>query len=329
MIKKNLSVLLLGAALVVATPHTASASSMILDGVHLTKEQDPNSRAVRIKAIFTDPEDLQEIRSELYDPETTHMLRPLTATNLITYTDTAYGLTLTVSRSVVPLLVPFLKSVFNEDISPYIAQFDQAPSSSVAFNEDFNPMLYALYNPDVRSVHNDSLGPIDTFLIKHFVEYGFDENRKHKLPADFNATRYLQLNPDIAAMAYSQSDPNYAAIKHFVEYGEAERRAFTIALPNDFDVEEYLALNPDVATAASKEPSYARRTFAENHYRNSGFLEKRSFKIAVPADFDPYYYLKYNADVNAALISLPYFEQMAHAKLHYAANGQREQRRYK
>jgi Glycosyl transferase family 2 len=107
---------------------------------------------------------------------------------------------------------------------------------------------------------------------------------RYGLPADFDRTEYLSLNPDVAAAG---SNP----ARHFVKYGRKERRAWKRGLPRSFDPAEYLSLNPDVA-AAKVDPV--------RHYLKYGRQEGRIWKRGLPRGFDPDAYLCLHPDVAKA-----------------------------
>ncbi len=82
------------------------------------------------------------------------------------------------------------------------------------------------------------------------------------LPAGFEASAYLRLNPDVARAGMSAED-------HYRLHGKREGRAYLIALPKDFDAQTYLELNPDVARAG---------VAADLHYVMHGIKENRRYR---------------------------------------------------
>lgn len=131
---------------------------------------------------------------------------------------------------------------------------------------------------------------------------------KAELPIDFDATAYLELNPDVAMAGV---DP----AKHYSEFGHAEGRRYryTAELPADFDPEIYLALHPDVKKA-KQNPAF--------HYRTHGGLEGRSYRVEdqLPADFDPNLYVELNPHVRSSGVA---------PDLHYVVHGISEGLKYK
>lgn len=82
------------------------------------------------------------------------------------------------------------------------------------------------------------------------------------LPADFDPSEYLRLNPDVARSGVE-------AVNHYRKHGRKERRLYRYAPPEDFDPAAYLRLNPDVASNGWD---------AATHYALSGRRENRPYK---------------------------------------------------
>lgn len=98
------------------------------------------------------------------------------------------------------------------------------------------------------------------------------------IPADFDPTIYLSLNPDIAAAGLD-------ATTHYIEHGRQEGRPYNKKtgqsdIPDEFDPIAYLKLNPDVAAAGVD---------ATTHYIEHGRQEGRPYSldaIHIPANND-------------------------------------------
>ena len=116
------------------------------------------------------------------------------------------------------------------------------------------------------------------------------------LPAGFDPTAYVSLNPDLKA--YMDGHPreiaragsaNQWAINHYLAYGKNEGRQFKNAvatpdLPAGFDAEIYVGLNPDLKTYIDKHPAEIAAAggpiqWAKNHYLNYGRNEGRKFSL--------------------------------------------------
>jgi hypothetical protein len=333
LMKKILSSMILGATLFMGASSMVTASSRVIDGVEIIKEQDSASRAVRVKVIITDSQDLAEIRYGLQRKDLMSELKPHLEAGDVTYQDLGNAIHMTILRSVFDLHLPELSDLFEDNLAKYLPQFDRAPARSVLFETPpaFNPYIYGLYNPDVKAAYNPTRdGAYENFMKAHFFNHRLRENRSYKLPDDFSSANYLKLNPDLASAAYAQPDPNFFAISHYIQNGRDEKRAYVPTLPTDFDANEYFALNPDVAKAAPQF-SWEQEKFAKEHYLKHGFAEGRAYKADVPADFDPFTYRYKNPDVQNYLEknNVPIAAWNAHARVHYMKNGHRETRIYK
>jgi hypothetical protein len=160
----------------------------------------------------------------------------------------------------------------------------------------FDAKAYLAANPDVAAAGIDPLA--------HYLEFGRTEGRTEapvsataptaptlpttptvdQLKGDFDATYYLDRNPDVArAAAASGVAPDSFAFTHYVQFGAAEGRD-----PDAyFSTKGYLAAYPDVA-AAGLNPML--------HYEDFGWREGRN----PSALFDTQAYLAANPDVAAA-----------------------------
>ena len=91
--------------------------------------------------------------------------------------------------------------------------------STIEFNYlipfDLNIPSYKVLNKDLSYMSHDD-------AIKHYIEYGKNENRKYKLnlPDNFDTSIYKLLNKDLSHM----SDED--ALKHYIEYGKKEKRKY-------------------------------------------------------------------------------------------------------
>ena len=163
----------------------------------------------------------------------------------------------------------------------------------------FDAKAYLAANPDVAAAGVDPLA--------HYLEFGRTEGRTEapvsataptapttptppttpivdQLKGDFDATYYLDRNPDVArAAAASGVAPDSFAFTHYLQFGAAEGRD-----PDAyFSTKGYLAAYPDVA-AAGLNPML--------HYEDFGWREGRN----PSALFDTQAYLAANPDVAAA-----------------------------
>ena len=157
----------------------------------------------------------------------------------------------------------------------------------------FDTKAYLAGNPDVAAAGVDPLA--------HYLEFGRTEGRTEapvsatapippttpivdQLKGDFDATYYLDRNPDVArAAAASGVAPDSFAFTHYLQFGAAEGRD-----PDAyFSTKGYLAAYPDVA-AAGLNPML--------HYEDFGWREGRN----PSALFDTQAYLAANPDVAAA-----------------------------
>lgn len=143
------------------------------------------------------------------------------------------------------------------------------------------------------------------------------------LPLDFDASAYLDLNPDVAEIG---ANP----YQHYITKGHRDQRPYkrerspaegasSQHLPEDFDAETYLRLNPDLADYEGS---------LQDHFLRYGVQEFRSYREAlpsvlhkdIPGDFDPDIYLLLNPDI-AVLPLNPY--------AHYVNHGRSDSRLYK
>lgn len=102
---------------------------------------------------------------------------------------------------------------------------------------DFNWKNYLALNPDLRQYlsENRNLNS-EQFAKEHYINYGKAEGRIFKKPApsvpsDFDATMYLELNPDLAVHAKNSSvvDLKLFAQTHYADHGKTEHRFYKAA----------------------------------------------------------------------------------------------------
>jgi hypothetical protein len=337
MMKQILSSLLLGATLCIGGSSLATASSSLMVGpVEYIKEQDSASGALRVKAVITDAVNVFKARAKFQNPDFIAELKPRLEAGDVTYQDLGRSVHVTILRSLFDRHLPELRRFFGNDVAKYLPEYDRAPASAVLFDTPraFNPYLYGLYNPDVQAAYNPAKdGAYENFMRAHFFNFRVRENRSYKLPDDFSSANYLKLNPDVASAAYTDADPNFFAISHYVQHGRGEKRAYAPTLPADFDANEYFALNPDVAKNAPVREFIGGKDaeFAKEHYLKHGFAEGRAYKADVPADFSTWGYLLKNQDVAQHVRDrgVDFFAQDAYARAHYMHHGQHEKRLYR
>lgn len=148
------------------------------------------------------------------------------------------------------------------------------------------------------------------------------------LPLDFDATAYLELNPDLAQNAVN---PYW----HYATMGKTEMRPYkrppeppppadVQELPEGFDPQEYRRLNPDLANYTGD---------LVEHYFRYGIFEFRKYCESelpaipnaekysnVPKGFDPDVYLTLNPDIENAVFD---------AYEHFSAFGAQEGRKHR
>ncbi|MFN7364586.1 MAG: hypothetical protein ACK5TR_01405 [Alphaproteobacteria bacterium] len=176
--------------------------------------------------------------------------------------------------------------------------------------------------------------------IQHFLEIGKEKGLLYKrtdIPADFNTYFYFKLNPDVykgmnrLQRMYGQDQ--YAK-DHYATIGRREGRAYTFekqGLPEGFSGKRYLNLNPDLKkyTQDRGMSSAEAEKFAEDHYRNHGIREFRSYGQDIPLDFSAKRYLELNPTLAASVADLPENDQLAFAERHYREQGQAQGLPYK
>ncbi|MBA4750043.1 MAG: hypothetical protein H2057_05420 [Alphaproteobacteria bacterium] len=185
---------------------------------------------------------------------------------------------------------------------------------------DFQPQKYAELFKDLRdATRTMEKSHQDHFLTFHYIRFGQKEGRPHSIPATFDLRCYFGFNPDLrkATRHLSSSEWGRYLLNHFIQYGYKEGRPY--ALPEDFDAACYLALNPDLRPVAARESDSL--TFALNHYRRRGILERRDYKKSLPHDFTVERYLAKNPDIAAFLASYPGEERQRFAIKHYQTRG--------
>jgi GR25 family glycosyltransferase involved in LPS biosynthesis len=83
--------------------------------------------------------------------------------------------------------------------------------------DDFNTEIYRLLNSDLHNFNEDE-------LIKHYINYGYNEGRKYKynIPDDFIPEIYRLLNSDLNNFNEDE------LIKHYINHGFNENRIYKI-----------------------------------------------------------------------------------------------------
>ena len=126
-----------------------------------------------------------------------------------------------------------------------------------------------------------------------------------RLPLDFDAQTYLELNPDLAERQINPFE-HYLAVgqregRPYLRQARTEKRAVANKLPTDFDPEEYRRINPDLENYDGN---------LQSHFLQHGIAEFRRYRedrkplvpateryARLPEDFDPDLYLELNPDV--------------------------------
>ena len=171
--------------------------------------------------------------------------------------------------------------------------------------QNFDVNMYKELNPDLFLL-------TDIEAIKHYIEYGYDENRLYKIeniPDDFDVNMYKELNPDLKILSNNQ------AITHYIQFGYNEGKIYKIEnIPDDFDVNMYKELNTDLKNLTDNQ--------AKAHYIQYGKNEGKIYKIEnLPDDFDVSVYKEINPDLKNLTNN--------QAKAHYIKYGIFEKRIYK
>jgi len=132
---------------------------------------------------------------------------------------------------------------------------------------------------------------------------------KEKIPKDFNAKNYIELNLDLRHMSEDE------ATNHYECSGYKENRKYKYEnIPENFNPKYYINFNNDL--------SYMSENEALKHYEYFGYKENRKYKFEnIPNDFNPKYYLQLNNDLN--------YMSENEAKFHYELYGNKENRKYK
>lgn len=179
----------------------------------------------------------------------------------------------------------------------------------------FSATGYLGLHPDVAAHAPQDHSRRLEFAMTHYFHNGQHEGRAHgatsplpspppslgagpSAPPGFSAETYLRLHPDVAAAAPGDRDDRAKfALKHYLENGRDESRAYTSApppppqpspaivgaqgLPPGFVPNKYLELNSDVATAAPPN-GREREQFAISHYLTNGRAEGRKYSNIPP-----------------------------------------------
>ena len=191
----------------------------------------------------------------------------------------------------------------------------------------FSAAGYLSLHPDVAAHAPQDPSRRLEFAMAHYFHNGQHEGRAHgavshlpssppsvgsgpSAPPGFSAETYLRLHPDVASAAPGDRDERARfALKHYLENGRNEGRAYTSApppppggphnvksttpppppsamvgaqaLPPGFVPSKYLELNPDVAAVAPA-AGVERDQFAVKHYLENGRNEGRKYSNAPP-----------------------------------------------
>lgn len=176
--------------------------------------------------------------------------------------------------------------------------------------------------------------------IQHFLEIGKERGLPYKragIPADFNSDTYFALNPDVYRgmdRLQRRFGADQYAKDHYATIGRGEGRAYTSekeGLPKGFSAKRYLDLNPDLKkyTQDRGMSSAEAEKFAEDHYRNHGIREFRSYGQDIPLDFSGKRYLELNPTLAASVADLSENDQLSFAERHYREQGQAQGLPYK
>ena len=167
-----------------------------------------------------------------------------------------------------------INNINNNKNKKIITKQEKNKINLVMIPKDFSVKGYKTFNPDL--VYFDK----DEYLIKHYIEIGYQEGRIYKLPNDFNHQLYKKLNPDLDL--HLKND----LINHFKNNGYIEKRLYKF--PKDFDYYFYKNVYLD------KSKNYSNEEI-EEHYLNIGVHKK--YKIKMPIDFDVSIFKKLNVDL--------------------------------
>jgi len=99
-----------------------------------------------------------------------------------------------------------------------------------------------------------------------------DEQSKSALPSDFDWKQYLANYPDLQQ---SGIDTKEKAEKHWVEFGDSEKRTYKLFIPVDFNWKQYIANYSDL-----QQSGVDTKEKAEKHWVEFGRVEGRSYKKA-------------------------------------------------
>ena len=140
-------------------------------------------------------------------------------------------------------------------------------------------------------------------LLQPFKRFG--RFQLSRLPLDFEAQTYLDLNPDLAEKQINPFE-HYLAVgqregRPYLRQARTEKRNTANKLPTDFDPEEYRRINPDLENYQGN---------LQSHFLQYGIAEFRRYRedrkplvpateryAKLPEDFDPDLYLELNPDV--------------------------------
>ena len=157
--------------------------------------------------------------------------------------------------------------------------------------ESFKPIIYKiLYYEEFKNFNTNQ-------LISHYLENGYHEKRKIKLPNYFHEESYKKIeniqsnnSDDIILHFINKSTPNtkkklinyYKSIKNEKIFNNLD------LIPKDFDIDVYKLLNNDLSKLSN--------IFIKLHYLEYGFEEERIYKL--PDNFNIEYYKYLNKDLS-------------------------------
>jgi len=161
--------------------------------------------------------------------------------------------------------------------------------------KDFYPEIYKELNFDLSDKNNEQLE-------KHYILYGYKENRYYNIPRDFTLDGYRKFNEDLKNL----NDEDL--IIHFFLKGMTEKRLYKI--PDDFEPELYKLINKDLENIPKNK--------LLKHYLKIGIKEKRFYKLNLY--FKPSIYRELNED-------LKYLNDLE-CKIHFIQYGIKERRKF-
>ena len=201
-------------------------------------------------------------------------------------------------------------------------QYDFSNNKPKVLPIDFNWETYLILNPDLNKKYTEN---IKNFAIKHYLNYGYYENRKYndcvekkeipkkqeitlpnELPKDFYWENYIKLNPELHEICNKNNEN--IAINHYLVAGYYENRIYSYdqeekdhqylsnnkpEIPKNFFWKTYLELNIDLHNYCSNNSE----KFAINHYLTIGYYENKKYKYEIDYEEENIFF-KFSADKN-------------------------------